>query len=88
MLNKVIEKNAVKCHPYWPMGEDEIHEYGDYRVRNQSERAETAYVVRDLILEHIPVSSFFVLIMKFTNCCLFATIRQLPVHSFALWGIY
>ena len=58
MLNKVIEKNAVKCHPYWPMGEDEVHEYGDFRVRNNSERAEAAYVVRDLMLHHQPVSDF------------------------------
>lgn len=56
MLNKVIEKNAVKCHPYWPMGEDEVHEYGDYSIRNLAERAEDAYVVRDLVLQHVPVS--------------------------------
>ncbi|XP_065064741.1 tyrosine-protein phosphatase non-receptor type 1-like [Rhopilema esculentum] len=54
MLNKVIEKNAVKCHPYWPMGEDEVIEYGDYTVKNLSERSESAYVVRDLQLEHTP----------------------------------
>ena len=63
MLNKVIEKNAVKCHPYWPMGEDEIHEYGNYTVKNLSERADVAYVVRDLVLQHKPVSGIVIGIM-------------------------
>ena len=37
------------------MGEDEVIEYGDYTVKNLSERSESAYVVRDLQLEHTPV---------------------------------
>lgn len=65
MLNKVIEKNAVKCHPYWPMGEDEIHEYGNFRIKNQAERAEDAYVVRDLVLQYLPVRSASVLELSF-----------------------
>ena len=31
-------------------------ELGDYTIKNVSERAEAAYVVRDLQLEHVPVS--------------------------------
>ena len=38
------------------MGEDEVLELGDYTIKNVSERAEAAYVVRDLHLEHVPVS--------------------------------
>eukprot|EP00794_Sanderia_malayensis_P018949 gene18949-20855_t len=53
MLNKIIEKNSVKCHPYWPMGEDEELEFSDFRIKNRSERSANSYVVRDLQLEQI-----------------------------------
>ena len=46
------------------MGEDEVLELGNYTIKNVSERAEAAYVVRDLQLEHVPVS----LIPNEVNC--------------------
>jgi len=53
MLNKVIEKNMIKCHPYWPMGEGEELVFGDFRVTNKGERMESSYIIRDLLLENL-----------------------------------
>ena len=37
------------------MGEGEVVEFGDFRIKNKSEVMASAYVIRDLQLEHIPV---------------------------------
>ncbi|XP_065678675.1 tyrosine-protein phosphatase non-receptor type 2 isoform X3 [Hydra vulgaris] len=57
MLNKLVEKNAVKCHPYWPTNEEESIKYGDYDVCTLSESFETSYILREFLLTHLPSSS-------------------------------
>ncbi|XP_065676765.1 tyrosine-protein phosphatase non-receptor type 1-like isoform X1 [Hydra vulgaris] len=57
MLNKLVEKNAVKCHPYWPTNEEESIKYGDYDICTLSESFETSYILREFLLTHLPSSS-------------------------------
>ncbi|XP_057291052.1 tyrosine-protein phosphatase non-receptor type 2-like isoform X1 [Hydractinia symbiolongicarpus] len=52
MLNRIVEKNMVKCHPYWPMGEDEISEFGEFEIENRSTQMEDAYIIRELIVHY------------------------------------
>lgn len=42
----------VKCHPYWPMGEDEISEFGEFEIENRSTQMEDAYIIRELIVHY------------------------------------
>lgn len=62
MLNKVIEKNAVKCHQYWPLGlknngEDTMNlEQVGLCVQYVSENATSHYVLRHLRLVHLKVN--------------------------------
>ncbi|XP_014661897.1 PREDICTED: tyrosine-protein phosphatase non-receptor type 1-like [Priapulus caudatus] len=55
MLNKVIEKNTIKCHQYWPKGaassSDELtFDDNPFRVVNMSEVDNNYYTVRTLKL--------------------------------------
>ena len=52
MLNKIIEKNTVKCHPYWPMGEREVIEFEEFKITNQSESMSASYITREFLLEN------------------------------------
>lgn len=58
MLNRVIEKGTLKCHQYWPLGEDEeteemiFYETG-LKVTLLEEQAYPHYIVRTLDLEDI-----------------------------------
>jgi len=52
MLNKIVEKNVIKCHPYWPMGEDEELEFGDFTISNYSCAMRSSFIVRELLLRN------------------------------------
>ena len=54
MLNKIVEKNVIKCHPYWPMGEEEELEFGDFVISNYSCQMRTSFIIRELLLRHTP----------------------------------
>jgi len=56
MLNRVVEKNMLKCHPYWPMGENEISEFGHFEITNKSSIQENSYTVRTLCLTNTMTS--------------------------------
>lgn len=56
MLNRIIEKNTVKCHQYWPVGADQGGEDEllltsvGLKVTFLSEKPATNYTVRELML--------------------------------------
>ena len=52
MLNKIIEKNTIKCHPYWPRKEEEDIEFDEFKVTTRSENKTTSYITRDFLLEN------------------------------------
>lgn len=45
----------TKCHHYWPDPPD-VMEYGNFRVKCQSEDCTIAYVFRDMVITNIEVS--------------------------------
>ncbi|XP_060593890.1 tyrosine-protein phosphatase non-receptor type 1-like [Ruditapes philippinarum] len=58
MLNRVIEKGTLKCHQYWPLGEDEDEEELTFddtnlKVTLQEEQAYQHYTVRTFELENL-----------------------------------
>ncbi|XP_029837691.2 tyrosine-protein phosphatase non-receptor type 2 isoform X1 [Ixodes scapularis] len=51
MLNRIIEKNTVKCHQYWPVGDEElVLPSVGLKVTFLSEKPATNYTVRELLL--------------------------------------
>ncbi|XP_065289387.1 tyrosine-protein phosphatase non-receptor type 1-like isoform X2 [Dermacentor albipictus] len=52
MLNRIIEKNTVKCHQYWPMSQDEelVLTGVGLKVAFLGEKPATNYTVRELML--------------------------------------
>lgn len=52
MLNRVIEKNTVKCHQYWPVSQDEelVFTGVGLKVAFLGEKPATNYTVRELML--------------------------------------
>lgn len=62
MLNKVIEKGTLKCHQYWPMGEEYgaeeelVFEENNVRVILLEEQTYDHYIVRLLELENLETS--------------------------------
>lgn len=59
MLNKVIEKGAIKCTQYWPLGKDNddhdtyFFEDTGYRVTLLEEEDEHYFTIRRLLLEQV-----------------------------------
>lgn len=51
MLNRIIEKNTVKCHQYWPVGDEElVLPSVGLKVTFLSEKPASNYTVRELLL--------------------------------------
>ena len=46
----------IKCHPYWPMGEDEVVEFGSFQIKNIQTVMEDHYITRELLLTYIMVT--------------------------------
>uniref|UniRef100_A0A8C4XVS1 protein-tyrosine-phosphatase n=1 Tax=Gopherus evgoodei TaxID=1825980 RepID=A0A8C4XVS1_9SAUR len=57
MLTTLTERGRTKCHQYWPDPPD-IMEYGNFRVKCQSEDCTIAYVFREMVITNIEVSAF------------------------------
>ncbi|KAF7245261.1 Tyrosine-protein phosphatase non-receptor type 2 [Varanus komodoensis] len=55
MLNRIVEKDSVKCAQYWPTKEEEqmVYEETGFCVRLKSEDVKSYYTVRQLQLENI-----------------------------------
>lgn len=59
MLNKVIEKGTLKCHQYWPVGEDYgadeelVFEENNVKVILLDERTYDHYIIRLLEIENL-----------------------------------
>ncbi|XP_020897721.1 tyrosine-protein phosphatase non-receptor type 1 isoform X2 [Exaiptasia diaphana] len=57
MLNRVIEKNQIKCYQYWPCGEAVGHtnvlEFGNYRITYIDENMSEFFTVKTLELYNI-----------------------------------
>ncbi|KAJ7338665.1 hypothetical protein JRQ81_012567 [Phrynocephalus forsythii] len=55
MLNRIVEKDSVKCEQYWPSKEEErmIFKETGFCVRLKSEDVKSYYTVRQLQLENI-----------------------------------
>ncbi|XP_078365840.1 uncharacterized protein LOC144650067 isoform X1 [Oculina patagonica] len=57
MLNRVIEKNQIKCYQYWPCGEAYGHvnhlEFGDFRIYYLRELRNEYFTIRSLELENM-----------------------------------
>ncbi|XP_066924864.1 tyrosine-protein phosphatase non-receptor type 2-like isoform X1 [Clytia hemisphaerica] len=53
MLCRIVEKQMIKCHPYWPMGEDEVVEFGSFQIQNVQTVMKQHYVIRDLQLTYV-----------------------------------
>ncbi|XP_028392737.1 tyrosine-protein phosphatase 10D-like [Dendronephthya gigantea] len=51
MLNRVIEKNQLKCHQYWPLKGSMIA--GDIKITVGDEEDHNEFIVRDLEIEHL-----------------------------------
>ncbi|XP_074981663.1 tyrosine-protein phosphatase non-receptor type 3 isoform X3 [Caretta caretta] len=49
MLTTLTERGRTKCHQYWPDPPD-IMEYGNFRVKCQSEDCTIAYVFREMVI--------------------------------------
>ncbi|XP_051466006.1 tyrosine-protein phosphatase non-receptor type 2 isoform X3 [Apus apus] len=58
MLNRIVEKESVKCAQYWPTKEEEVMTFSEtgFRVRLVSEDVKSYYTVHLLQLENINVS--------------------------------
>ncbi|XP_068792309.1 tyrosine-protein phosphatase non-receptor type 3 isoform X8 [Struthio camelus] len=52
MLTTLTERGRTKCHQYWPDPPD-VMEYGNFRVRCQSEDCTIAYVVREMVITNV-----------------------------------
>ncbi|XP_073188748.1 tyrosine-protein phosphatase non-receptor type 3 isoform X3 [Lepidochelys kempii] len=52
MLTTLTERGRTKCHQYWPDPPD-IMEYGNFRVKCQSEDCTIAYVFREMVITNI-----------------------------------
>lgn len=52
MLTTLTERGRTKCHHYWP-DPPEIMEYGNFRVKCQSEDCTIAYVFREMVITNI-----------------------------------
>ncbi|KAG6932920.1 protein tyrosine phosphatase, non-receptor type 3, partial [Chelydra serpentina] len=52
MLTTLTERGRTKCHQYWPDPPD-IMEYGNFRVKCQSEDCTVAYVFREMLITNI-----------------------------------
>ncbi|XP_053121870.1 tyrosine-protein phosphatase non-receptor type 3 isoform X3 [Hemicordylus capensis] len=52
MLTTLTERGRTKCHHYWPDPPD-IMEYGNFRVKCQSEDCTIAYVFREMLITNI-----------------------------------
>ncbi|NXA54043.1 PTN3 phosphatase, partial [Nothocercus julius] len=52
MLTTLTERGRTKCHQYWPDPPD-VMEYGNFRVRCQSEDCTIAYVVREMMITNV-----------------------------------
>ncbi|KAM7175607.1 tyrosine-protein phosphatase non-receptor type 3 isoform 5-T7 [Macrochelys suwanniensis] len=52
MLTTLTERGRTKCHQYWPDPPD-IMEYGNFRVKCQSEDCTIAYVFREMLITNI-----------------------------------
>ncbi|CAB3980080.1 tyrosine- phosphatase non-receptor type 2-like [Paramuricea clavata] len=55
MLNRVVEKNQLKCHQYWPL--EGSLTAGDIKVTVVEEDDHTEFIVRVLELEHLKEKS-------------------------------
>ncbi|KFW63346.1 Tyrosine-protein phosphatase non-receptor type 2, partial [Pygoscelis adeliae] len=55
MLNRIVEKESVKCAQYWPTKEEEVMTFSEtgFRVRLVSEDVKSYYTVHLLQLENI-----------------------------------
>ncbi|XP_077208941.1 tyrosine-protein phosphatase non-receptor type 2 isoform X1 [Paroedura picta] len=55
MLNRIVEKDSVKCAQYWPTKEEDIMMFKEtgFCVRLKSEDVQSHYTVRQLQLENI-----------------------------------
>lgn len=57
MLNRVVEKNQIKCYQYWPSGEEYGHvsqlEFGNFRIYYRQELRNEYFTIRSLELENI-----------------------------------
>ncbi|XP_010191417.1 PREDICTED: tyrosine-protein phosphatase non-receptor type 2-like, partial [Mesitornis unicolor] len=55
MLNRIVEKESVKCAQYWPTKEEEVMTFSEtgFRVRLVSEDIKSYYTVHLLQLENI-----------------------------------
>ncbi|OQR76158.1 tyrosine-protein phosphatase non-receptor type 2-like [Tropilaelaps mercedesae] len=53
MLNKLVEKNAIKCHQYWPDGEEREMDFEsvDLRVSFVAESAKENYICRLVLFD-------------------------------------
>lgn len=56
MLNKVVEKNQIKCYEYWPCGEAYGHsnqlEFGNFKINYLQELHNEYFTIRSLELEN------------------------------------
>uniref|UniRef100_A0A8C8VEW6 Protein tyrosine phosphatase non-receptor type 3 n=1 Tax=Pelusios castaneus TaxID=367368 RepID=A0A8C8VEW6_9SAUR len=52
MLTTLTERGRTKCHQYWPDPPD-VMEYGNFRVKCQSEDCTIAYVFREMVITNI-----------------------------------
>ncbi|XP_044308300.1 tyrosine-protein phosphatase non-receptor type 3 isoform X5 [Varanus komodoensis] len=52
MLTTLTERGRTKCHHYWPDPPDVV-EYGNFRVKCQSEDCTIAYVFREIVVTNI-----------------------------------
>ncbi|XP_078119410.1 tyrosine-protein phosphatase non-receptor type 4 [Sander vitreus] len=53
MLTTQVERGRVKCHQYWP-NPDSSTTYGDFTVMCHNEEGNSAFLVREMTLMHIP----------------------------------
>ncbi|XP_075777721.1 tyrosine-protein phosphatase non-receptor type 3 isoform X2 [Pelodiscus sinensis] len=52
MLTTLTERGRTKCHQYWPDPPD-VMEYGNFRIKCQSEDCTIAYVFREMVITNI-----------------------------------
>ncbi|XP_029445720.1 tyrosine-protein phosphatase non-receptor type 3 isoform X2 [Rhinatrema bivittatum] len=52
MLTTLTERGRTKCHQYWPDPPD-VMEYGNFRIKCQSEDCTLAYVFREMLVTNI-----------------------------------
>ncbi|VDK42522.1 unnamed protein product [Anisakis simplex] len=53
MLNKVVEKNLVKCHEYFATNEQPARVFGSFEVRLKEEERYEHYIIRTLELSRV-----------------------------------